>query len=155
MEKLIPIIIPDTTISKKRVKQGQYVDYTINVVLRNQPISVRIKNENTKHFELIFNFTNEAQLAVHKYHRYDSIEANFNYYAYAIIDNEPFAIPFQLTFKSDKAIINKAIEIANKKYNLGIEKDKCKCCGKKLTAYELQFENWQYCSNCYTQSLNE
>lgn len=155
MEKPILVIIPDVTITKNKVKQKLYTDYTINTTLRQKSTSVRIENKHTKHFELIFNYTDEAKLAVHKYHRYDTIEPDFIYYVYTIIDNEPIAIPFQLTFLSDKAIINKAIEIANKKYNLGIEKDKCKYCGNKLTNYELQFDNWQYCSNCYLQGLNE
>lgn len=154
MEKLIPIVIPNIKINK--VQNGKYINYIINgIVIRGQELTIKIPNEETRYFEPIFKDTDEAMLAVHKYHRYDTHAPHFVFYAYAILDNEPITMPFQLEDTSSKIIMNKAIEIANKKYDLGIEKNRCKYCGSIMTKKELEDDRWQYCTNCYLNIIHE
>lgn len=132
------VVIPDLYISRKVTLKGgkRYADYYVHGVLRGVEVQVRVKpGKDSDGFtdvsaytmlNLVFGENDDALFAVRTFKRRDSatnrITSGLTYYAYVkdIDDGEEYTAPLRFETTSDKAIISKLIEVANKKHELGL-----------------------------------
>ncbi len=131
-------IIPDLYISRKVTVKGgkRYADYYVHGVLRGVEVKVRVKpGKDSDGFadvsaytmlNIVFGEKDEAQFSVRAFKRRDSatnrLTSGLTYYAYDkdVEDGEEYVAPLRFETSPDKAVISKLIEIANKKYALGL-----------------------------------
>lgn len=132
------IIIPDMHLSRKVTTKGgkSYADYYVHGVLRGVPVKVRVKPGKDgdgwtdvsayTFLNIVFGEKNEAVFAVRPFKRRDSstnrVTTGLTYYAYDkdANDGEEYTAPLRFDTASDKAIISKLIEVANKVHSLGL-----------------------------------
>ena len=131
-------IIPDMRLSRKVTVKGgkRYADYYVHGVLRGVNVQVRVKPgkdgdgwTDVSAYTLlntVFGEKNEAAFAVRPFKRRDSatnrVASGLTYYAYDkdVNDGEEYTAPLRFDTASDKAIITKLIEVANRVHELGL-----------------------------------
>lgn len=132
------IVIPDVTITRRSVKKSGkvYKDYFVNGSLRGVPVQVRVRPSkdssgftdvnNYTILDIVFGDAAKVMFAVQSYRRRDNatnrVVTGFTYHAYERDkeSGEEWSAPLRFETSSDKAIISKLIEIANRKYELGL-----------------------------------
>lgn len=130
-------VVPDVTVTRKVTDKGgkKYSDYFFNCTLRGVPMQVRVRPGRTEDrftdvsayamLDLVFGQTDSVSFAVKTTKRRDFTTGRsssvLSYYAFVHDDVEgDFAAPLRFETAPDKAIVAKAIELANRKYQLGL-----------------------------------
>ena len=132
------MVIPDMFITRKTVKKGGrvYNDYFVNGVLRGVQVQVRVRpGKDSSGFtdvssytmlDIVFGSLTSVQFAVQSYKRRDLATnrsvTGYTYHAYSKDpkDGEEWTAPLRFETSSDKAMIMKMIEVANRDHELGL-----------------------------------
>ncbi|MCH5162726.1 MAG: hypothetical protein J1G38_04480 [Clostridiales bacterium] len=130
-------VIPDVTVTRKTTNKGgkKYSDYFFNCTLRGVAMQVRVRPGKTEDrfadvsayalLDMVFGQNDTVDFAVRITKRRDFATgrsaSTVSYYAYVRDEIEgDFAAPLRFETASDKAIVVKAVELANKKHQLGL-----------------------------------
>lgn len=130
-------VIPDVTVTRKVTVKGgkKYSDYFFNCTLRGVPMQVRVRPGKTEDrftdvsafqmLDLVFGKSDSASFAVQMVKQRDFVTgrstSKMSYFAFVHDDIEgDYGAPLRFETAPDKAIVVKAIELANKKHELGL-----------------------------------
>lgn len=130
-------VIPGVTVTRKITVKGgkKYCDYFFNCTLRGAPMQVRVRPGKTEDrftdissysmLDAVFKEKDSADFAVVITKQRDFVTgrntSKMTYYAYVYDEVEgDYGAPLRFETASDKAIVVKAIQLANTKYQLGL-----------------------------------
>ncbi len=130
-------VVPDVTVTRKLTNKGgkTYSDYFFNCTLRGVPMQVRVRPGKTEDrftdvsayalLDRVFGQKDSVSFAVKIIKKKDfttgRVSSVLSYYAYDYDEVEgDYAAPLRFETAPDKAIVSKAIELANKKHELGL-----------------------------------